>query len=325
MMTPLLLLSLWLGTLPLQTFTMIGMVRDTNGQPITNVRVSLVDENFSPRRTIFVDSSGRFKITGLGSGVYLIQVETTGTPYEEQTQRHDLNALRIRGRGDEPYLVDFVLKLKKTSDVTARNGTVFAQDVPENARAAYERGASSLKNNKPEQGFAALKKAIEIFPDYFLALELLGTEYVKRGEFQTALPLLTRALEINSRAPASLYALGVAHLKLSQWDESIAVLQKAATLDGSNPNVFLMLGLSYGYHQLLEPSEAALKKAYQLGGARAAEAHLYLAGIYNKQEKYSDAIHELELYLKEIPDLKDQTQIRTMIENLKAKERAAGK
>ena len=36
-------------------------------------------------------------------------------------------------------------------------------------------------------------------------------------------------------------------------------------------------------------SETAFKKAYQLGGDQVADVHLYLASIYNRQEKYDEA------------------------------------
>src|SRR5262249_20604900 len=151
----------------------------------------------------------------------------------EQIQTHDLQAVRVRGTGSEPYPIEFILKLKKGKEGPTKSGTVFAQPTPEAARAEYERGLSGLKNNKPEPAIAALKKAIEIFPDYYDALELLGTEYVKRGEFDLALPILTHAVDVNRRAPKSLYALGVAYLKLNRFAESVELLQKAAEQDSN--------------------------------------------------------------------------------------------
>jgi len=194
--------------------------------------------------------------------------------------------------------------------------------VPEAARAEYERGLSSLKSNKPEPGITALKKAIEIFPDYYDALELLGSEHVKRGEFELALPILTHAVEVNHRAPKSLYALGVAYLKLNRFAESVELLEKAAEQDGNNANVHMMLGLANGNNRALDRAEAAFKKALQLGGAGVAEAHFYLAGIFNKQERYQEAWRELELYLKEATDVKDREQVKSLIEKLKAKDKA---
>src|SRR5262249_21879819 len=162
--------------------------------------------------------------------------------------------------------------------VSTKSDMVFAQPIPEAARAEYERGLSGLKSNKSEPGIAALKKAIEIFPDYYDALESLGTEYVKRGEYDLALPILTHAVEVNHRAPKSLYALGVAYLKLSRFAESVETLQKAAEQDSNNANVYMMLGLACGNNRALDQAEAAFKKALQLSGASVAEAHFYLAG-----------------------------------------------
>jgi tetratricopeptide (TPR) repeat protein len=83
-----------------------------------------------------------------------------------------------------------------------------------------------------------------------------------------------------------------------------------------------MLGLAYGNSGSLDQAETALKKAYEQGGAEAADAHLYLAGIYDKREQYNEASYELELYLKEARNLKDRTQIKEMIAKLKVKDKS---
>lgn len=319
----LLLMALLYPALLQQTFTVIGSVRNQSGQAVTGVRVSLIEENASTLRTVFVDTSGHFRFAGLARGNYLVRIETSGTPFEEQTQRIELQTIRLRGRGDESFPIDFVLKLKRTKDNPAPRRLVFVQTVPEAARAEYERGVNSLKGNKSEMAYAALKRALEIFPDYFDALELLGTEYVKHNQFEAALPVLTQALAINRSAPKSCYALGVAYLKLSRPAEAVELLEKAAEQEPSNANVFMMLGLAAGQVGKPGPAEEAFKKAYKLAGAQVAEAHLYLAGIYDKQQRYREAWQELELFLKEAKDLKDPTQIRALIEKLKAKEQAS--
>jgi tetratricopeptide (TPR) repeat protein len=318
----LLLIALAFVGSPLQTFNVIGTVREESGKAVSSLRIALTDENQLPVRTLYTDTTGRFQIRGLVSGRYLIKVETSGKPYEERTVQLDLQALRVRRGGEETYPVEIILKRKKEEIPT---GVVFAQNVPDAARTQYERGANSLKDNKQDAGIAALSKAIEIFPDYFLALELLGTEFVKRTEYDSALPVLTHALEVNPTAPKSLYAIGVAHLKLKNIVPAIESLKKAAEFDPNNVNVFMMLGIALGNNGELNDSEAALKKAYQMGGEQVADVHLYLAGIYNKQEKYDEALRELELYLKEAKDLKDRTPIRSMIDRIKEKQKAKGK
>ena len=325
-MIPMRLFNLTLSFFAFQTFVIMGSVRDQSGQSVSGVRVSVTDENFQPIRTIFVDSSGRFTVRGLSSGRYLFRVETTGTAFEEQTERLELQALRIRAGGTETYPLDIVLKLKRPKEAMLSADLIFAQEVPEAAKAQYERARNHLKNSQTEMEIAALKKALEVFPIYFNALELLGTEYVKSGQFETALPILAQALDVNRRAPKSLYALGVAHLKLNHPNEALQSLKKSAELDPNNANVPMMLGLAYNLLRDFKQSEAAFKKALQLGGAAMAEAHFYLAGAYEKQGRYSEASRELEIYLKEAKDINDPVEIRSMIEKLKekAKEKPKG-
>ena len=212
-----------------QTYTLLGSIRDTNGQSVSNVRVSVMDDNFMPVRTLIVDSSGRFSVKGLRAGAYQVRIETTGTPYEELTQRFELYSGRRSGTSDESYPIDFVLRFKKGKQPGASGATVFAQNVPPAARNEYERALKSLKANKQEQAIVALKKALELFPDYYDALETLGVEYVKTAQHETALPLLVRALELNKSGTRSLYGLGVAYLNLNRYNEAIERLEFCST------------------------------------------------------------------------------------------------
>jgi len=314
-------LLLTVGAAPqVSTFTIMGSVRDDTGRGVGSTRVTLLDESNQQVRAGFTDSSGRIQFRGIVSGRYVFRVEQT-PQYEAQNAQFELQALRVRRAGDEPYPVEVILRRRKESPNIERSGVVFAQTVPDAARAEYQRGADSIKDNKQEAGISALKKAIAIFPDYFLALELLGTEYVKHGEFAPAIPVLTHALEVNESAPKSLYALGVAQLQLKRPGEAVNPLRKAAEMEPNNVNALMMLGIALGNTGDLTESESALKKAYQLGKDQVADVHLYLAGIYNKKEMYTDAIRELELYLKEAKDLKDRAPIRAMIDKLKEKQK----
>lgn|GEM_PF-431826 len=306
---------------PQHTFVLIGSVRDTSGQAVNVVRVSVMDENMLPVQTLMVDSAGRFKVAGLRIGTYLVRIETTGTPYQEQTQRIELTFGGTNRRSEEPYPIDFVLSVKKGKEDFARKEGVFVQTVPDAARAEYDHAVKSLKSNKTDQAISSLKKAIEAFPDYYDALELLGVEYTKGAQYELALPLLTHALEINKRGVKSLYSLGVAHLNLNQLPEAVKLLEKSAGLEPNNSNTQMMLGLAYGSSQLLDKAEAAFRKALQISGPAAADAHFYLAGLYNKQANYRKARQELEAYLKESKNVKDPAQIKAMIEKFREKER----
>jgi Tfp pilus assembly protein PilF len=304
-------------------FTVVVSVRDDGGHQVSGLRVSLEDENSQPIATKFADGSGRFQFRGLRPGVYRVSVETAGTPFEPAMVSVDLQSMTNRANRsttDIPTPVDITLRRRKTTD-GAPPAVVFTQVVPPPAREEFNRGVINL-NKDGTAGIDSLKKAVEIFPDYFDALELLGSQYAKLGQYENAAPILTHALQVNDKAATSMYWLGFSYLKLKRINESIEWLQNAATLDSGNPNVHMALGLAYGNNNSLDQAESALKTAYQLGGPAAADSHLYLAGLYNKRERYGEAWRELELYLKEAKGLKDTTQIKEMISKLKEKEKA---
>lgn len=303
------------------SFEIVGTIRDVRGQTVSNVRISVIDENFQPIYTAFVDSSGRFNVRRVRTGKYIFRIDTTGTAYEQQeTSWIELSSLRRAGGASEVYPMDFVLKFKKGEGPPGTSAPVYAQDIPKPALKEFEKATKELKNGKADQAVPALKKAIEVFPDYFEALELLGIEYVKTGQYDAAITVLTHALEINKRSARSMYGLGVAYLKLSRLQEAVSWLEKSAQAEPASANTQMMLGLAYGTGGAFDKSEAALKKALQTGGTAAAEAHFYLAGLYNKLNKYADARQELEIFLKESKSIKDPAQIKAMIESLKQKE-----
>lgn len=319
MLKPVLILLL---SLVFQKFIIVGSVRDTTGRAVAGVRVSVVDENFQPIRTIFVDSSGQFFVRGLSPGRYQFRVETSGTPYQEQdTGWIELTAIRVRPGGTEQFPLDFVLKLKPNKEVAKRGGSVFVQDVPATARTEYERGVKLIQERKNQPAIAALTKAIKLFPDYFDALETLGVELIKNGDYTLAIPLLQRAIIIHPRAAKCFYSLGVAHLKTSQFQAAIEYLNKAAEFDATNANTPMMLGITYGHNHQLAEAENAFKRALQLGGEAVADAHFYLAGVYDKQNKFDAAADELALYLKQSKDIKDTEKVKGMIQSLREKAR----
>lgn len=324
-MFPALLLNFALAVVAFQTYTILGSVRDQSGKPVGGIRVSVIDESFQSVRNVFVDSSGHFTVRGLVAGRYVFRIETTGTNFEELSLPIELAAVHLRGGTVETMPIDFILKPKKSREAMPSNVVVFVQDVPGPAKAQYERATNYLKSGDSPQAITALKKSLESFPDYFDALELLGTEYVRGGEFELALPLLAKALEVNQRAPRSLYAEGVALLKLNRPAEAIAPLRTSAEISPNNANTQMMLGLAYRLLPDFKQAEGAFRRALQIGGPAMSEARFYLAVMYERQSRYSEAARELELFLKEDREISNPAQIRSAIEKLRLKAKESPK
>ena len=225
---------LFYGTLALQTRNTIeGRVTTVDNRPLERVPVLLLTGGYTQIATVYTNSIGQFRFTNLGAGEYYVQVEPTGLDYERQTQRMEVNPISNRSGSGEIFRIDIILRQRETTNNNNRitrnktGGLVFFQDIPEKAKKEYDKGVKNLEKNEFQKAAESLKSALNIFPDYYDALELLGTEYVKRKEYEASLPLLTRAIEVNKDGWRSHYSLGVALIELKQTEEAIRALKRA--------------------------------------------------------------------------------------------------
>lgn len=304
------------ATLQTNSNTISGHVSNDQRAPLADVRVELLNEVDSVIRTVKTDGSGLFVFRKLSDGTFQVRVDTSGTKYVSQTKRVDL--ARPHGFGAAFEELEFVLASKDHAGSTARPGVVFVQEVPEPARQQFQKASELLnKANKREEAFAALKSAIALFPQYFDALEMLGTERVKDREYEAAIPTLTKALEINARAYASSFALGVAQYNLKQLQPAIESFRRAVLLNERSINANLWLGIALRQTSRPDEAEAYLKRADVLADSKLPDAHWQLALLYNQLKRYKEAADELEAFLKVQPDTRDAELIKKLIQRFR--------
>ena len=223
-------------------------------------------------------------------------------------------------------MIEIVMRTRvddASRETSTNTGTTFVQEVPERAKKAYERGVSLLDAKNSDGGIAALVEAIEIFPDYYLALERIGAEFVQRKDFDRASIALNRAVAINPSGHLSLYALGVTQYNQKQYTEAAEQLRRSYQLaPGSTNAPFVQFYLGLSLLKLDRPADAEVqfRRAYELGGKRIPpDVHLHLAQIYSNDKRYREAADELELFLKEAPTARDAESIKNVIKQLRAK------
>ncbi|MFN2491748.1 MAG: carboxypeptidase regulatory-like domain-containing protein [Pyrinomonadaceae bacterium] len=312
-----------------------GTVFGDTRRPVTDLYVELLDDFNSSINRAKTDGSGRFNFGGIPDGRYRVHVLTYGTDYLEQTQEVILTSMSTvtGGSGSDRQNIDFVLKLNERAIggpfAVAPGGVLFVQDIPVSARKSYEDGIRFLREKKEAEGFVSLKKALEIFPDYYQALDRLGAEYAIRGVsgkpedreafLRAGFALLSRAADVNPRGVASIFGLGWTQYQLGMNAEAIETLKKATTLYAKSADPFLWLGKALERASSLPAAEVALKQANDLSKGKVGEIHWHLAGVYNGQKRYKEAAEEFELYLKTEPKAADAEKIKVLIKQLREK------
>jgi tetratricopeptide (TPR) repeat protein len=294
-------------------------------RPLTDIYVELLNDVYSTIDRQKTTGAGRAVFNNLPDGTYKVRVLPYGTEYMEQTKDVTIINYSITGTGSQNEQVDMYLKVREgfaSGPFAAPPGVIFAQDVPETAKRFYDRGVIELRENKEKDGFESLRKAIEIFPTYYAALERLGTEYVMRGtpaHYEAARALLMKAVEVNSRGFPSTFGLGLAQYKLKQTNEAIDNLRRATTIHNQSVDAHLYLGMALSQAGKTAEAEAIFKRANAIGKGKAAEVHFQMARLYSAQNRYVEAADALELYLKNKPDTPDADKMKLTIQQLREK------
>lgn len=304
-----------------------GTIYNEDRRPMASVYVDLLDDVNSQLRHTKTDGTGRFTFTGLLNGRYVVRAMPYGTDYLEQSQEVTLSAVSASpGSGSDTQHVVLYLKIDPrvyASPFAGVTGVIFAQNVPPAARKLYDEGVRLLHQKKEREGLGSLKKAIEVFPEYYLALDRLGAEYVTRGVENPAylsagFALLTRAVEINPRGFSSVFGLGWAQYHLGLNAEAIASLRSATNLYDKSGEAHLWLGKALRRANSLSEAETALRRADALAHKKSSEVHWQLAELFNGQKRYAEAADELELYLKTFQAKADDAEkIRKLIKQLR--------
>jgi Tfp pilus assembly protein PilF len=304
-----------------------GVVFGESRTPVVDTYVQLLDELGTTISQTRTNGSGRYAFYGLSSGRFKIKVFPVGTDYMEQIQEVLLSPVSaVPGSGADNQQIDFYLRLREGANRGPFGvpGAIFAQEVPDAAKKFYELGISELRQKNEKEGFENLKKALDVFPNYFLALDRLGTEYAARGRtnpnyFEAARILLTKALEVNPRSFSSMFGLGFTQYHQGMIKEAVDNIERAVTVYNDSPNAFLWLGIAQKRVGKLVQAEASLKRANELSKGKEADVHWQLGGLYNDQKRFAEAAAELELFLKNKPDARDAEKIKQLIAQLKQK------
>jgi hypothetical protein len=302
-----------------------GFVFDSvSRNPVSEVYVELLNDLYTSLRRVKTDGTGRFSFTGLSSGVFIIKVLPYGTNYSEETQSATIvnNTIGNAAGSDSIYL-DIYLKpdKRKINNEFYPPSSVFIQHVPSPAKDFYKKAIPQLENGKQiNPGLENLKKAVEIFPDYYDALNRLGIEYVKLNQYYEALPFLVKAVEVNRRSFSSFYALGLAAYHLKQLKESTEAFRLATVLNPQSVYAHFQYGRALRISGKYKEAEQALLKAKSLDkDSVIAETHWQLGLLYDKIERYKDAADALDAYLKIHSDIPNLQQIKDLIARLRIK------
>lgn len=287
-------------------------------------KVKLENSN-SGTLSVLADMDGGFKFGNLSAGSYAIIIEA-GEEYEIARESVYIDGNSSLGRGmripttPRTIMVPIYLQPKRTRN-SNRPGVIDA-GLANIAKAAQDLYASALEATRTGDSLKAvehLKGAIELSPEFGLALNELGVQYLKLNQADKAVEVLQRAVRVAPDAITPRLNYGIALLQKRSFTESEAQLREVIRRNETAATAHLYLGINLIHLRNLVEAEKELQRAVSLSANELHVAHYYLGGIYWGNKDYQRAVEELEKYLSKAPNAPDAPRVRATIKDLRAK------
>jgi tetratricopeptide (TPR) repeat protein len=231
---------------PLESGTVQGTVRDSNGHPIAAVGVSLhlkqgMETLFIA--TLLTDSAGQYRFSGLHEGSYTLRAERAGYAAasvdeialgNQQVKDVDVmlrpsNPVRAEdSAGGAPEFYDqpsfTIAGVTDPSNLGGHGSDTIVRTKESLAKAAASLGREAPASAGPEpsasQTEKTLRDAVEREPGNFDTTYRLGKLLVDGGKAREALPYLERASRLNPGSYESAYETAIAYEAIGEYENA---------------------------------------------------------------------------------------------------------
>ena len=269
-----------------------GLVRYENDAPAQFVQVELWTDGESSWRTITkTDRMGKFHA---GVPCMIIQYKVEAPGYNPVWGRVDVSLNPCRAL----EWITLRAKTSGTREIPAA-GTVDARiaAIPIEAKTEFDTGQGAINGNDFSGAIPHLQKAIQIYPKYAEAYQLLGVAQLKTDQAPEAEASLLKALEIEDRMPQVQYLLGVLYAKTNRLEMAEKPLNRFAELDPQNPDAqFELAKVTFALKKFPE-AETHARTAIKLKEGNPG-VYVVLGYALLRQKKGDDARHAFQHFLK---------------------------
>jgi tetratricopeptide (TPR) repeat protein len=287
---------------PAQASPSIQFFMPNGTYPPREIRFEMAIDN-GRVETFFSDSKGKFLLTRLlglkPDAEYRITVIGDGHAYDTTTYTFKEYGV---------YYIPIYLKQLSTQPTPPAKLVDLAEfdaDVPADAKQAYEGAIRSFKEGQREDAIRGLEHALEIYPNYFRALNDLGVIYMKMNKLDDATRVFERATKIAPRVYHPRLNLGIILTRRGRYKEAAALLDALFRENQSISEVRIALGDVLIALNRLDEAEPHLRSALldsRLDRGSAGNAHYQLGLLFNKKQKYDSAVIELSQAALSIPN-----------------------
>jgi tetratricopeptide (TPR) repeat protein len=276
----------------------------------------------APMDSVYSDSSGTFGFHSLYPNPYYVVVDDDN--YEPVRRLVVIDPTMM----SPVIFVDIVLipKKKDRPDALASpspNGAnldmvdvrEYADRFPKKAVREFEKGLSADAAGKKDDAIRHYLKAVAIAPNFYVALDNLGSDYLSKSDFANARKEFSRVIELNQSDAAAYFNLSNVCMLTGQMPDAQQYLDEGLRRQPDSAFGQFLLGSLNLRLQKYPLAEVALLRAIQFDPTMA-QARLQLVNLLLQQGRKEAAVAQLHEFVSTLPDSPFTPQAKQVLQKL---------
>ena len=171
--------------------------------------------------------------------------------------------------------------------------------IPEGARKEFDRANRFVAKENWEKAIERLQKAIAVYPSYAEAYNSLGVAYEHLGDRIRNREAFQKAVNLNDHYAPAYVNLARSAVADRDFPQAEALLDRANTIAPNDSQILVLLAGAELLNQHFDQALATSRKAHTTSGGGHAVVHYVAARVFEHQNRPTDALAELQVFLSE--------------------------
>jgi Tfp pilus assembly protein PilF len=238
-------------------------------------------------------------------------MDLSGCEFRAVLAGYQSSVAPIRTSGDTWQYEVGTIFLKRMGDAKGTTISVTSMAAPKDAMRAYEK-AQKARDEKPAEAEKDLHKAVQIYPQFAAAWNLLAEIHRQNNQFDLARTEYTQAISADPQFVNPAFGLAMIAMQEKKWDEAIQLTDQVAKMNALAFPVAYFFNAAANYNQ--HKFDAAEQSAQKFKALDTHHEHpdvcLLLSHVYSRKQDYAAAARELRDYLAEAPNAPDVESVK---------------
>jgi Flp pilus assembly protein TadD len=230
-------------------------------------------------------------------------VNLTGCEFRAVLAGYQSTVAALRTAGETWQFDIGTIFLKRMGDANGTTVSVTSMVAPKDAMRAYEKAQKEL-DAKPAEAEKALKKAVQIYPQFSAAWTMLGDIHRQRDDFNEARVDYAQAMAADPQFVNPAYGMAMIAMQEKKWDEAIQRTDQVTKMNAFAFPLAYFFNAAANYNALkFDAAEESAKKYKAMDTQHShPEVCILLSHVFSRKEDYAGAAREIRDYLAVAPN-----------------------